>query len=82
MRVYQVLVKDGARYRAWDRSAPSFEAPVVTINYDGLLEVREGGAAVVAKSDRYYLQLVYHQDANRFESGAVIAVFEQVSPPS
>jgi hypothetical protein len=82
MRVFQVLVKDTAGYRRWDLSAPSFEPPVVRIGRDGSLEVVQGGETVVSKGDGYYLRMVYHEDVNRFDRGAVIGVFEQGDPPS
>ena len=82
MRVYQVLVNEGGGYRKWDLSTPSFDSPKVTIDPSGLLEVREGEQIAVSKDDRFYLRMVYHEDVNRFDKGAVIAVFEPGQAPS
>jgi len=82
MRIFQVLVKDNAGYRRWDLSAPSFDPPVARIDQDGCLEIYQSGQAAVSKDDRYHLRLVYHEDVNRFDRGAVIGVFEAGTPPS
>jgi hypothetical protein len=82
MRVYQVLLKDGDAYQQWDLSTPSFEPPVVKVDQSGLLEVNQGGISQVSKDNRFYLRLVYHEDVNRFDRGAVIAVFEQGAAPT